>query len=158
VLKTDNPRTAQEKEKVKMMITGKAGKTVFSRLLENEDLFESVKKRAEASGIRAGFFILIGTVKHVTIGFYKEGKYETIRLEGPLEVVSCTGNVAVDEKGEVMIHAHVVVSNEKGEAFGGHLMKGSEVGATAELVLVEAVGAEVHRVHDEKTKLNLLKL
>ena len=62
-------------------------------------------------------------MKHAVLGYYKEGKYETIRLEGPLEIASCTGNVAVDEKGEVVIHAHVVVSNEKGEAFGGHLMK-----------------------------------
>jgi len=141
-----------------MMVTGKAGKTVFSRLLEGEDVFESIKSRAEVGGIRAGFFILIGTVKHATLGFYKDGKYETIRLEGPLEVASCTGNVAVDEKGETVIHAHIVVSNEKGEAFGGHLMKGSEVGATAELVMVEAVGVKVQRVHDEKTNLNLWKL
>ena len=141
-----------------MMVTGKAGKTVFSRLLEGEDVFESIKNRAEVGGIRAGFFILIGTVKHATFGFYKDGKYETIRLEGPLEVASCMGNVAVDEKGETVIHAHIVVSNEKGEAFGGHLMKGSEVGATAELIMVEAVGVKVQRVHDEKTNLNLWKL
>ncbi|MGD0160318.1 MAG: PPC domain-containing DNA-binding protein [Candidatus Bathyarchaeia archaeon] len=140
------------------MVTGKAGKIVFSRLLQSEDVFESIKDRAEKCGIRAGFFVLIGTVKHAALGFYKDGKYETIRLEGPLEVVSCTGNVAVDEKGETVIHAHIVVSNEKCEAFGGHLMKGSEVGATAELVMVEAVDAKVQRVHDEKTNLNLLKL
>jgi hypothetical protein len=143
---------------MEMMVTGKAGKTVFSRMLEGEDVFESIKNRAEVGGIRAGFFILIGTVKHATLGFYKDGKYETIRLEGPLEVASCTGNVAVDEKGETVIHAHIVVSNEKGEAFGGHLMKDSEVGATAELIMVEAVGVKVQRVHDEKTKLNLWKL
>jgi predicted DNA-binding protein with PD1-like motif len=141
-----------------MILTGKAGKTVFSRLLEGEDLFESIEDRAEKSGIRAGFFMLIGTVKHAALGYYKDGKYETIHLEGPLEVASCTGNVAVDEKGEVVIHAHVVVSNGKGKAFGGHLMKGSEVGATAELIMVEATGVEVQRVYDEKTKLKLWKL
>ena len=141
-----------------MTVTGKTGKTIFSRLLEKEDLFESIQKRAEKTGIRAGFFIVIGTVKRATLGYYKEGKYETLRLEGPLEIVSCTGNVAVDDKDEIVIHAHVVVSNEKGEAFGGHLMKGSEIGATAELVMVEIVGAEVQRIHDEKTNLNLWKL
>jgi len=143
---------------MEMIATGKAGKTVFSRLVEGEDVFESIKNRVEVGGIRAGFFILIGTVKHATLGFYKNGKYETIRLEGPLEVASCTGNVAVDEKDETVIHAHIVVSNEKGEAFGGHLMKGLEVGATAELIIVEAVGVKVQRVHDEKTNLNLWKL
>ncbi len=140
------------------MVNGKVGKIVFSRLLEDEDLAESVRKQAETNGIRAGFFILVGSLKHAALGYYKEGKYETIRLEGPLEIASCTGNVAVDEKGEVVIHAHVVVSNAKGEAFGGHLMKGSKVGATAELVMIEAVGVEVQKVFDEKTKLKLWKL
>lgn len=140
------------------MLNGKVGRIVFSRLLEDEDLAVSVKRQAEMNGIRAGFFILIGTVKHAVLGYYKEGKYETIRLEGPLEIASCTGNVAVDEEGEVAIHAHVVVSNEKGEAFGGHLMKDSHVGATAELVMVEVAGMEVQRIFDEKTKLMLWKL
>jgi len=139
-------------------VFGKVGKIVFSRLLEDEDLAESVRKEAETNGIRAGCFILIGTVKHAALGYYKEGKYDTIHLEGPLEIASCTGNVAVDEKDEVVIHAHVVVSNAKGEAFGGHLMKGSKVGATAELVIIEAVGVEVQKVFDEKTKLKLWKL
>jgi predicted DNA-binding protein with PD1-like motif len=140
------------------MLNGKVGKVVFSRLFEDEDLAESIKKQAEINGIRAGFFILIGTVKHAILGFYKEGKYDTIRLEGPLEIASCTGNVAVDEKGKVAIHAHIVVSNEKSEAFGGHLMKGSQVGATAELVMVEAAGVEIQRAFNEKTKLSLWKL
>jgi predicted DNA-binding protein with PD1-like motif len=140
------------------MVNGKVGKIVFSRLLEDEDLVESVRKQAETNGIRAGYFLLVGSLKHAALGYYKEGKYETIRLKGPLEIASCTGNVAVDEKGEVVIHAHVVVSNAKGEAFGGHLMKGSQVGATAELVMIEAVGVEVQKVFDEKTKLKLWKL
>jgi predicted DNA-binding protein with PD1-like motif len=56
------------------------------------------------------------------------------------------------------VHAHVVVTNEKGEAFGGHLMKDSPVGATAELILVEAAGISMVRAFDEKTKLGLLRL
>lgn len=140
------------------MVNGKVGKIVFSRLLEDEDLAESVRKQAETNGIRAGCFILVGSLKHAALGYCREGKYETIHLKGPLEIASCTGNMAVDEKGEVVIHAHVVVSNAKGEAFGGHLMKGSQVGATAELVMIEAVGVEIQKVFDEKTKLKLWKL
>ena len=68
-----------------MISTGKTGKTVFSRLLEGEDLFESVKNRAETSGIRAGFFILIGTVKHSVLGYYKDGKYEPPHSITPLD-------------------------------------------------------------------------
>jgi predicted DNA-binding protein with PD1-like motif len=140
------------------MTIGKAGKIGVFRLLENDDLIESVKKRAQESNIRAGAFILIGSIKHAVLGYYRDGEYKNTKFEGPLEVASCTGNVAVDEKGETVVHAHVVVTNEKGEAFGGHLMKDSPVGATAELILIEAAGISMVRAFDEKTKLGLLRL
>jgi predicted DNA-binding protein with PD1-like motif len=140
------------------MLCGQAGRTCFFRLLEGEDIAEAIKERVEKSGVKAGFFILIGTLKNATVGFYKEGEYKYIRLDGPLEIASCMGNISVDEKGATVVHAHVVVSNEKGEAFGGHLMKDSPVGATAELVIIEVEGVKLQRILDEKTKLNLLKL
>jgi len=139
-------------------LTGQIGRVVFSRLLEYEDLAESIKNGAKKNGIRAGIFMLIGSLKHATLGYYKEGKYQNVRLNGPLEIASCNGNIAVDEEGETTVHAHIVVSNEKGEAFGGHLMAGSIVGATAEMVIIEASGVALQRVFDEKTKLRLLKL
>jgi len=140
------------------MLKAQVGKMCFSRLLEGEDLAEAVKKRAEESGIKAGVFLLIGTLKEVILGHYEKGEYKLIQLDGPLEIASCTGNIAIDEKGEVVIHAHIVVSDEKGEAFGGHLMKDSHVGATAELVIIEGKGVTLQKVLDEKTKLKLWRL
>jgi predicted DNA-binding protein with PD1-like motif len=140
------------------MLAGQVGRICFFRIFEDEDLIEAVKRRAEESGIKAGILTLIGTLKNATLGYYKERKYDYIRLDGPLEIASCMGNVAVDEKGETMIHAHIVVSDEKGEAFGGHLMKDSRVGATAELMLIEASGVVLQKVFDEKTNLKLLNL
>lgn len=140
------------------MLKGRIGRICFSRVFEDEDLAEAIKKRVEESGIKVGIFILIGSLKKATLGYYKEGEYKPILLEGPLEVASCMGNIAVDEEGEIMIHAHVVVANENGEAFGGHLMKNSPVGATAELVMIEGLGVNLQRVLDAKTKLKLWKL
>jgi hypothetical protein len=140
------------------MLNGQVGRICFSRIFEGEDLAEAIKKRVKQEGIKAGVFLLIGTLKEAMLGYYKEGQYSPIRLDGPLEIASCMGNIAVDEKGEVIIHAHLVVSNEKGEAFGGHLMNGSYVGATAELVMIEGLNVNLQRVLDEKTKLRLLKL
>jgi len=140
------------------MLKGHVGKMCFARILEGEDLAEAIKKRAEETGIKAGIFFLIGTLKEAVLGYYKEGQYKYIHLDGPLEIASCIGNIAVDEKGEVIIHAHLVVSDEKGEAFGGHLMNGSHVGAAAELVVIEGVGVNLLKVFDEKTKLRLWKL
>ncbi len=140
------------------MLKGQIGRICFSRIFEGEDLIEAVKKRVEENEIKAGILILIGSLKNVIIGYYKEGQYMPIKLDGPLEIASCMGNIAVDEKGEIVIHSHIVVAKEKGEAVGGHLMKGSIVGATAELVLIEASGANLLRALDEKTSLNLWKL
>jgi len=140
------------------MLTGHVGRICFSRLLENQDLTETIKEKAEEAGIRAGTIIAIGSLKDAVLGYYREGEYKNTRLDGPLEIASCTGNIAVDEEGQVIIHAHLVVSDEKGAAFGGHLMKGSHVGATAELVMIEAVGVKLRRALDEKTKLRLLNL
>jgi predicted DNA-binding protein with PD1-like motif len=140
------------------MLTGQIGRMCFDRITEDEDLAEAIRKRVEQCGIKAGFFVVIGSLKKAVLGYYKGGKYEHINLTGPLEIASGMGNIALSEKGELMIHTHLVVSNEKGEAFGGHLMSDSPVGATAELVVVEGLGVNLIRSLDEKTKLNLLKL
>ena len=140
------------------MLEGHVGRIFFSRLEEDDDIAESIKINAEKGGVKAGILILIGALKRAMLGCYREGEYVTTQLDGYLEVASCLGNIAVDERGETIVHAHMVVSNEKGEAFGGHLMKGSRVGPTAELIIVEAAGVELQRILDEKTKLKLLKL
>ena len=140
------------------LLQGQTGKICFARILEGEDLAEAVKKRIEESNVRAGMFMLIGSLKDAVLGYYRDGKYDYVRLEGPLEIASCMGNVAIDEKGDTVIHAHVVLSNEKCEAFGGHLAKGSHVGATAELVIIEGLNVNLVRSPDEKTRLNLLRL
>jgi len=137
---------------------GKAGRIIVSRLVENDDLIDSIEAKARESNVRAGIFILIGTIKHAVLGYYRDGEYRNTRLEGPLEVASCTGNIAVGEKDETVVHAHIVVTNEKCEAFGGHLMKDSPVGATAELIIIEGAGMNMVRAFDEKTKLRLLRL
>jgi hypothetical protein len=127
-------------------------------MAEGDDLLETIKKSAEQNKIKAAAFTLIGALKNVVLGCYKDGDHVYTRLGGPLEIASCLGNIAVDEKGEVAVHAHLVVSNEKAEAFGGHLVKGTHVGPTAELMLFEAAGADLRRTFDDRTKLKLLKL
>jgi predicted DNA-binding protein with PD1-like motif len=140
------------------MMKAKAGRICFVRMVEGDDLLETIKKSAEESGMKAAAFTLIGALKNVVLGCYRNGEYVYTRFGGPMEIASCTGNIAVDETCEVVVHSHIVVSNEKAEAFGGHLMKGSLVGPTAELVLFEAANADLRRVFDDKTKLKLLQL
>jgi predicted DNA-binding protein with PD1-like motif len=137
---------------------GRIGRIIIARIPEGEDLFEAVKKRAADKGVRSGFFSVIGSLSDVKMGYYKNGEYHYTHMDGPLEIVSCTGNLALTEEGEVIIHAHIVISDEKFMAFGGHLVQNSHVGATAELVIIEGLNMDLRRVFDEKTQLKLLKL
>jgi hypothetical protein len=133
------------------------GRTVFARLTEGDDLLDSVNEAAKRAKVSAGFFVLIGTLKKANLGFLREGKYETTEIIAPLEIVSCLGNISIKE-GKIFAHAHVVVSDEKANAYGGHVMPGCLIGVTGELVLFEATGIKLSRRFDEKTKLFLLSM
>lgn len=136
------------------MLQSKLGRMVFTRLFEDEDLLDAVNLVAKKTRIKAGFFILIGNLKKATLGFYRKGKYETIKVEELVEIVSCMGNISLKEN-RPFAHAHISVSNEKGEVIGGHVMPGCVIAATGELVLIEAADARLHRKLDEKTQLFL---
>lgn len=140
------------------MAKGTVGKVHFFLLFEDEDLVEAIRERAEKNGINAGILLVIGALKDAVLGYYLKGEYTYIRLDEPLEIASCMGNIALDEDGKVIVHAHIVVSNERGEAFGGHLMQNTHVDPAAELVIIEAEGLKLQRAFDAKTKLKLLQL
>lgn len=140
------------------LVEGQIGRICFSRLSEGEDLAEAIKRRMKEWNVKAGIFFVIGTLKHATLGYYKNRQYKVIHLDGPLEIASCIGNVALDDEKEVIIHVHIVVSNAEGKAFGGHLMDGCPVDATAELMTIEGIGIKLQRFLDGKTNLKLLKL
>lgn len=135
-------------------VEAKAGKVIFARLFEDEDLLEAITQAAREGRVKAGFFVLIGTLKKAKMGFFHEGRYQPIEMTEPLEIVSCVGNISVREN-EPFAHAHISVSNRKGEIFGGHLLPGCVIAATGELVLVEAEDVELKRKLDEKTSLHL---
>lgn len=136
-------------------VESKVEKMVFARLSENEDLLETITQVAVKAGVTSGFFMLIGTLKTARLGFFHEGKYETVEFRQPLEIVSCLGNISVKE-GKVFAHAHAALSDEKSRVFGGHVMPGCQIGVTGELALVVTSGIELFRKLDERTKLSFL--
>jgi hypothetical protein len=136
------------------LLEAKTGKVVFARLFEDEDLLEAITQAAEESQIEAGFFVLIGTLKKATMGFFEKGRYQPIEMAEPLEIVSCLGNVSVKDN-KPFVHAHIAVSNRRGKVFGGHVLPGCVIAATGELMLFEAMDIDLQRKPDKKTKLHL---
>ncbi len=139
-------------------VESKVEKAVFARLFEGEDLLVTIASVAEQHNVPSGFFFLIGTLKKAVLGYYETGQYKSIEKVGPLEVASCMGNVSVKENGELVVHGHVVVSDRDGLAFGGHVLPGCLVDATAELVLVRVEGGALRRVFDSRRNLHLWSL
>ncbi|HEX68906.1 MAG TPA: DNA-binding protein [Candidatus Bathyarchaeota archaeon] len=140
------------------MKEGKIGRIVFSRIFEDEDLLEGIKKRVKKLKAKAGLLFLIGSLKEACLGFYEKGKYKRVEVKKPLEIASCMGNISVKENGELVIHAHMVVSDKSGNAYGGHLLKGCKVAATAELMLIEVPEVDLKRKFEDKYRLYLLNI
>lgn len=130
-------------------------KVVFARLFEGEDLDVTISSVSKKHGVNSGFFSLIGTLKRATLGFYKAGTYLEIEKPGPLEIVSCTGNIATKENGALIVHGHLIVSDGEGNAFGGHLLSGCLVDVTAELTLVVVKPGTLKRKLDLEKGLHL---
>ena len=131
---------------------------VFAKFSEGEDLLESIADVARRSGIDSGFFLVIGTLRGAVLGYYRDGKYLPIEKSGTLEIASCMGNVSVKEDGELVVHGHIVVSDESGSAYGGHIMQGCRVDVTAELVLIKVASGTLKRSLNPAKNLYLLDL
>jgi len=146
-----------ERVKNEMAVEANIGRIIISRLRRKGDLLNEILKVVEERKVSAGALMVIGALSHAKFGIYVEGKYEVNEKEGPLEIVSCIGNIAEDESGKI-IHAHINVADRNGECYGGHLMNGCIIDPTAELIIIEAKDIRIERKLDEETGLKLLNL
>ncbi|MCX6695127.1 MAG: DNA-binding protein [Candidatus Altiarchaeota archaeon] len=115
-----------------------------------------IKNLALKENISSGCFTVIGAVKDAVISFYdqKEKKYVERKLDQPMEIVSCMGNIA-EKDGDIIVHAHACFSLEDGSTVGGHLV--SMRIFAGELHLFPG-DSKLERKFDAKTGLNLLDL
>ncbi len=74
------------------------------------------------------------------------GGKDVVEFQGPFEIVSLTGTLGTEG-----VHLHISLSNFEGKVIGGHLMDGSEIFTTAEIVLLENSELLFHREIDEHT-------
>ena len=137
---------------------------IVARFESGEDLFQGIKTIVVKHEVRAGMFTVIGAVDRAHYGFYHPQKkaYTNLRWKPSdnsspaLEIVNCTGNVAILDN-EVVIHAHITFTGEKGEIMGGHLIEGCRVNPTAELTLLKADG-ELRRKRNDEFNLAFLSI
>ena len=83
-------------------------------------------------------------------GYKEKGNYSPETFEKPLEILSISGNIC-KQKNDYLPHLHIVLSNEKKNAIGGHLLNGT-VSITAEIVILKT-NVVFARELDESTGL-----
>ena len=128
------------------------------RILPGKDLYNTLKLYASVDK-DASFAIVtcVGSLKKCVVrmaGATPEN-VKIVTIDGPLEIVSVVGTITGSG-----IHVHISVSDKDGNTKGGHLMPGSIVDTTAEVVLANLAASNIKmtREFDPQTGFNELKI
>lgn len=112
------------------------------RLRPGQDLLDELKRFARERGLAAGFVAgCAGSARRASVRYANQPAAST--REGHFEIVSLSGTLSA-----AGAHLHVALADSTGATFGGHLMPGTIVYTTAEIVLGELDGVEFAREPD----------
>ena len=132
----------------------KFGEHYCIKLEKGDKIIEEITEMCKKENIKLGFFNGIGAVDNVTLSIFDTTtkEYSESNIKKDLEIANISGNVTQLD-GEVLVHSHIVLSDEKMGAFGGHLKEGI-ISVTGEIVLRKVDGL-IKREKDEDIGLNL---
>ncbi|HUW63862.1 MAG TPA: PPC domain-containing DNA-binding protein [Spirochaetia bacterium] len=98
------------------------------RLPHGSDLLAALTDFCSQNNILHGGVQGLGALSRARVAFYdqKEQVYHEVAFDNHLEILTLMGNVSLRD-GRPFVHAHVVLADESGRAFGGHLVEGCTV-------------------------------
>lgn len=141
-------------------VEGQLGKTIVARLLPGTDMLEGIEEVCRQHEVKNGVILCsIGSLKQLTYTYpISEATAqvgivycEPIVIEGPIEFFGGQGIICQSEKGEYLTHFHASASDEKAKLYGGHMLVGSPVLATVDLIINEVADVNMLRLFDEET-------
>jgi len=121
------------------VLKAQSGANWIVRLQPGEKLPDILRELGTSGMVVCG----VGMLKDVVIGFWDGKGYREERVAEPVELLSLQGNIGEGPEG-LVVHLHVVVGKEGGEAVGGHLLAAS-VHNTAEILVVGVPGVRLLR-------------
>jgi hypothetical protein len=129
-------------------------RTFAIRLTPGVDLKAELARLTQAQELRAGCILsCVGSLSRARLRMPGgAGDAEVVMtFAEPMEIVSLAGTLSPEG-----LHVHISLSRRDGSCVGGHLMPGSIVHTTAELVIGELSDVEFHRPLDPATGYNEL--
>ena len=146
------------------MAQGKLGRVVALRLRPGTDVLLGLEEACKRAGINNGVILsAIGSLDGVQFCNPVElpekkagyGYGETLHLTGPIELTSASGIICHDDAGNTNLHVHISLSDRHGNAHGGHLVEGTKVLLTVDVILAEIEGLVMGRKFDQELEVPL---
>jgi predicted DNA-binding protein with PD1-like motif len=131
------------------------GEMFMGKLSYGSDLLEEMNQVCLKKNVQLGRIEALGAVQKAHLGFYNQQsrEYQFFLIDQPLEITKLVGNVSLKD-GNPIVHAHITLADEKGNAYGGHLAPGTVVFA-CEFILQSFNGQVFERGFDQETGLPL---
>lgn len=126
-------------------------------LRQGDDVIANIENLAKSENIPSASFSGIGFASDVTFGFYDfKAKKFNPKIFNKVEMGSLTGSVAWNEKGP-SIHVHGVATDEKFNAYGGHILS-LHVGTGSMEIYVTVNDEKLERKIEQPLNANVLQL
>ena len=144
---------------------GRLGRVVVIRLAPGTDLLDGMQAACERYGIHNGVVISgigsLGRVRFCDVEALPEKKSgygygRVLELNDTIELTGASGVICSDEEGNINLHVHLSMSDKTGKAYGGHLVQGTTVLMTADIVLGEIEGVSMLRKYDPDMDVYLM--
>ena len=145
-------------------------RTIVGRLFPQTDLVAGIKAICVEHNVRNGAIVsCIGSLNFARFvwatpnPFAKMGfQYgEPTVIAGPLEFIAAQGTIGTlkDDKNELFVHMHIVVTDDRGVTWSGHIQEeGNRVCCTIEVVIQAFDGVEITRALDEETNVAIFSV
>lgn len=143
-------------------------RTIAVKIEPGHDLLESLENIVHELGVKTGVILsAVGSLEKGQLRNVKRfpTKFPITRpdrlyssINGPLEILSLSGNIAQNENGKPIIHAHITVSHVKdGEVsvLGGHLIEGNVTYVMVELIILDLNLGMQRKLHPLRKAMEL---
>ena len=145
------------------MAQGKLGRVVALRLKPGTDVLLGLEEACKRSGINNGVILsAIGSLDSLHFCDVVEvptkagyGYGEVLHLTGPIELTNASGIICHDDEGNTNLHVHMTLTDRHGNAHGGHLVEGTKVLLTVDVIIAEIEGLVMGRKFDEELEVPL---
>ena len=145
------------------MAQGRLGRIIALRLTPGTDVLLGLTEACKRAGINNGVILSgIGSLNGVQYCNPVElppkagyGYGETLHLTGPIELTNASGIICHDDEGNTNLHVHMTVTDRHGNAHGGHLVEGTKVLLTTDVVIAEINGIVMGRKFDNELEVPL---